>query len=124
MPRSRCRNAWRRLNAELAADGFPQISVGIGLHTGEATVGYIGSEQRSEYTAIGDTVNLASRLESNAGGRPDIDKRGNRSRPRRHLSDDKTRAADRQKSLAARRAVFEVTMANEIFVGSVVRIGI
>jgi adenylate cyclase len=38
------------------------------LHTGEATVGYIGSERRSEYTAIGDTVNTAARLESNAKG--------------------------------------------------------
>lgn len=56
------------LNEELKAKGFGQIAVGIGLHTGEATIGYIGSEQRSEYTAIGDTVNLASRLESNAQG--------------------------------------------------------
>lgn len=56
------------LNDELRAEGFGQISMGIGLHTGEATVGYIGSDRRSEYTAIGDTVNLASRLESNAGG--------------------------------------------------------
>ncbi len=56
------------LNRELESQGFVQIAVGIGLHTGEATVGYIGSEQRSEYTAIGDTVNLASRLESNAKG--------------------------------------------------------
>jgi adenylate cyclase len=56
------------LNTELESEGFNKISVGIGLHTGEATVGYIGSEQRSEYTAIGDTVNLASRLESNASG--------------------------------------------------------
>jgi adenylate cyclase len=54
------------LNMELQAEGFPEIGVGIGLHTGEATIGYIGSEKRSEYTAIGDTVNLASRLESNA----------------------------------------------------------
>lgn len=56
------------LNQELKQQGFAQIAVGIGLHTGEATIGYIGSEQRSEYTAIGDTVNTASRLESNAKG--------------------------------------------------------
>ena len=56
------------LNIELSADGFAPVKVGIGLHTGEATVGYIGSDQRSEYTAIGDTVNLAARLESNALG--------------------------------------------------------
>jgi adenylate cyclase len=59
-------NAIVVLNIELEAEGFNKIGVGIGLHTGEATVGYIGSEKRSEYTAIGDTVNLASRLESNA----------------------------------------------------------
>ncbi len=57
-----------RLNQELRMEGYPDISIGIGLHTGIATVGYIGSEKRSEYTAIGDTVNLASRLESNAKG--------------------------------------------------------
>jgi adenylate cyclase len=54
------------LNRELKEEGFPEVNVGIGLHTGEATIGYIGSEKRSEYTAIGDTVNLAARLESNA----------------------------------------------------------
>ncbi|MBA3442337.1 MAG: adenylate/guanylate cyclase domain-containing protein, partial [Pyrinomonadaceae bacterium] len=58
----------RSLNQELRAEGFNEISVGIGLHTGEATIGYIGSEQRLEYTAIGDTVNIAARLESNAEG--------------------------------------------------------
>lgn len=57
-----------KLNEELRIEGYGQISIGIGLHTGEATIGYIGSDKRSEYTAIGDTVNLASRLESNAGG--------------------------------------------------------
>jgi adenylate cyclase len=54
------------INQELRAEGLNEIGIGIGLHTGEATVGYIGSERRSEYTAIGDTVNTASRLESNS----------------------------------------------------------
>jgi adenylate cyclase len=56
------------INTELRAAGLPEISIGIGLHTGPATVGYIGSERRTEYTAIGDTVNLAARLEQNARG--------------------------------------------------------
>ncbi|HZI17699.1 MAG TPA: adenylate/guanylate cyclase domain-containing protein [Pyrinomonadaceae bacterium] len=54
------------INEQLGGEGLPVISVGIGLHTGVATVGYIGSERRSEYTAIGDTVNLAARLEQNS----------------------------------------------------------
>jgi adenylate cyclase len=56
------------INKELRDEGFQDITIGIGLHTGEATVGYIGSERRSEYTAIGDTVNLASRLQSISQG--------------------------------------------------------
>lgn len=54
------------INQELREEGYPEIGVGIGMHTGEATVGYIGSERRSEYTAVGDTINTAARLESNS----------------------------------------------------------
>ncbi len=61
-------NRLETLNKELKAEGFSPIEIGIGMNTGVATVGYIGSEQRSEYTAIGDTVNLASRLQSCAKG--------------------------------------------------------
>ncbi|HSE31081.1 MAG TPA: adenylate/guanylate cyclase domain-containing protein [Pyrinomonadaceae bacterium] len=56
------------INLELLAEGLPEIGVGMGLHTGEVVVGYIGSERRSEYTAIGDAVNTCARLESNARG--------------------------------------------------------
>jgi adenylate cyclase len=56
------------INRELRDENLPEIGVGMGLHTGEAIIGYIGSDRRSEYTAIGDTVNTSSRLESNALG--------------------------------------------------------
>ena len=52
------------LNKHFAQQNKPFIDIGIGLNTGDAVVGEMGSIGRSDYTAIGDTVNIGSRLES------------------------------------------------------------
>ena len=51
-------------NAERAAAGKPEIRIGIGVASGEMVAGYAGTSKRATYTCIGDTVNLAARLET------------------------------------------------------------
>jgi len=57
-----------RFNAR-RAETMPALDIGIGIHSGVAVVGFIGSPRKLEYTAIGDTVNLASRLEGETKNR-------------------------------------------------------
>ena len=52
------------LGAERAEAGRAPIRIGIGVATGEMVAGYTGTQQRATYTCIGDTVNLAARLEA------------------------------------------------------------
>ncbi len=52
-----------RLNGEFEAEGLPTLTIGIGINFGVVTVGNIGSSERHNYSAIGDAVNVAARLE-------------------------------------------------------------
>ena len=58
----------KKLGDELLARYGREISFGVGIHWGSAVVGNIGTPFRMDYTAIGDTVNTAARLEANARG--------------------------------------------------------
>lgn len=62
------RIAIRRLNVERLKRGKPVLKVGIGVHAGEVVAGNIGSPERIEYTVVGDTVNVAQRIEAATKG--------------------------------------------------------
>ena len=53
-----------QFNLERTATNKPPIHIGIGIATGEVVAGYTGTRQRATYTCVGDTVNLAARLEA------------------------------------------------------------
>lgn len=68
-PLQACRSALamieklKDLNASFKANGLPEVDIGIGINTGDVIVGNMGTDVRFDYTAMGDTVNLSSRLE-------------------------------------------------------------
>ena len=58
------RSALEKLNTDLEREGIPRLDNGIGIHSGEVIAGYLGSQERLEFTVIGAAVNVASRIEA------------------------------------------------------------
>ena len=56
--------ALSRVNAELADEELEPIQIGVGINSGSAVIGSVGTSGRTSYTAVGDTVNVSARIES------------------------------------------------------------
>jgi adenylate cyclase len=59
-----CMESLKEINRKFREDGLPEIAIRIGIHSGEAIVGNLGSDRLFDYTVVGDTVNIVSRLDS------------------------------------------------------------
>lgn len=58
------RKALKKYNEELRSKSLPELSFGIGIHQGEVLAGIMGNFELSKFAVVGDTINVASRVES------------------------------------------------------------